>query len=149
VIFDSSGGRAAVLGRDLDVQLWDVERHQRVGAPFFPATIMILLGFTTDGLLAINTHPDRTVGPEVILTDPETGHQRGSLRFPPSVDYSTDLTADGQLTLISDSGRRPSLFPLDARRWTEQLCRLVDRRLTDGERALLPAGTEVERPCGG
>jgi hypothetical protein len=127
VIFDSSGGRAALLGRDLDVQLWDVERHQRVGSPFFPATVMILLGFTADGLLAINTHPDQTAGPQVILTDPETGQQRGSLRLPPAFDYAGDLTSDGQLSLISDSGRRPSLFPMDAARWTEQLCRLVDR----------------------
>jgi len=147
VRFDGSGGRAAVVGQDLAVQVWDIERHQRVGAPFLTSTVTVVPGFTADGLLAIGVHPDQTVGYLLTLIDPETGRQRGSLRLPPNVEYAKDLTLDGQMSIFSDNGRRPSLFPMDAPRWTEQLCRLVDRPLTDAERALLPAGIDVERPC--
>jgi hypothetical protein len=39
------------------------------------------------------------------------------------------------------------MFPLDVRQWVDRLCRLVDRPLTDSERALLPASVDLDRPC--
>jgi conflict system STAND superfamily ATPase/trypsin-like peptidase len=148
IMFDDTGTRVAVVENDWSVQVWDVEQRRRIGVPFVTSAPFVLLGFTADGLLAGGTAPESGAAKRIFLIDPQTGRQRGGFTFPSDVDADTALTADGRLVVFDQSGSRPMMFPLDLRRWTDHLCGLVDRPFTDGERALLPASIDFDRPCG-
>jgi hypothetical protein len=145
-MFDDAGRRAAVVENDWSVQVWDIEQRRRVGVPVVTPTVMVPLGFTPDGLFAGGFAPD-AAGKRVVLIEPETGRQRGGFTLPPATDVDTALTADGSTVMVTDDGSRPVMFPLDVRQWVDRLCRLVDRPFTDGERALLPASVDLDRPC--
>jgi hypothetical protein len=139
---------AAVVGRDYSVQVWDVDTSQPIGVPFLTSATTIVVGFTPAGLIAVTANmPDPTLGHHITLLAPETGQQRANFTLPPAVGLDTELTNDGQLSIVGSGGRRPSTFPLEARQWADHLCRLIDRPFTEGEYRLLPHGTDTARPC--
>jgi hypothetical protein len=112
VTFDAAGKRAAVVGRNYSVQVWDVEASRPIGEPFVTSATTVVIGFTPAGLVAVAAGmPDPTQSHHISLLAPETGQQRADFTLPPGVELDTELTNDGQLSLIGSGGRRPSTFP--------------------------------------
>jgi hypothetical protein len=148
MMFDAAGERLAVIENGWSVQVWNVDERRRIGVPVVTPSALVPLGFTPDGLLAGGVIPDPETSGRILLIEPETGRQRGGFTLAKGVDTDRELTADGRLVVVGADGGRPVAFSLDVRQWADRLCGLLDRPFTDGERALLPASIDADRPCG-
>lgn len=148
VQYDRTGTRLLVLGNDLTVQIWDVDRREPVGRPIAVPSVGVLHGLDADGYLVI---VEPTAVPEVnqlTFWDVSSGRQSGSVRLTTAYFGSYPVSDDGtHIRLKAKGGALPIAFPLTAAQWVEHLCRYTDRPFSDEERGLLPAGMGVERPC--
>lgn len=146
--YDLTGTRLIVLGQDLTLQLWDVDRREPASRPIAVTSLGIPQGLDADGYLAI---VEPTAVPDVhqlTFWDVSTGRQSGSVRISTAYPGNEPLTGDGtRLRFSAKDGALPIAFPLTAAQWVEHLCRFTDRHFTGEERNLMPAGVDVERPC--
>ncbi|WP_345604834.1 serine protease [Pseudonocardia adelaidensis] len=149
-VYDRTGTRMIVLGQDLTVQIWDVDRREPVSRPIAVTSLGLPQGLDADGYLVFL---EPTAVPDVnqlTFWDVSTGRQSGSVRISTAYPGSEPLTGDGtRLRLNGKDGALPVAFPLTAAQWVQHLCRFTDRPFTAEERNLLPAGVDVERPCTG
>jgi len=149
VTFDASGRFAAIDGQDRTTQVVDLVTGDPVGPPIAAADAGPELGFLRDGHLVSFARHDPSTGFRVIVHDPVRGQRVGST-MPPGMEMDDQLTSDERLNITSgNEGRRPFTFPLEAEGWVDRLCRLTDRPFTPTERALLPPGVDLDRPCEG
>jgi hypothetical protein len=138
-----------VLGNDLTVQVWDVDRREPVSRPTAVTSLGVLEGLDADGhvlLVEPTAVPDSY---QLTFWDVRSGRQSGSVRI--STAYSgSSLSDDGtRIRFSAKDGALPFGFPVTAAQWVEHLCRFTDRPFTDEERRLMPEGVDVERPCPG
>jgi hypothetical protein len=147
IAVDSSGTRAVVVGLDLSAQVLDLDRRAVATEPFLLPSIGLLKGFTEDGNIAILLELGDS-GYGLSIWDPRTRREIASLRLSAAHDIGSSETTDGkQLMVYGLDGALPLMLPLTSHGWSEQLCRITSRPFTDAERALIPAGTDIEAPC--
>jgi hypothetical protein len=150
VQYDRTGTRLIVLGNDLTIQIWDVDRREPVSRPITVSSLGVLRGLDADGyLVLVEPTPVPDVN-QLTFWDVSSGRQSGSVRLSTAYPGGDPVSDDGtHVRLKAKGGALPIAFPLTAAQWVEQLCRFTDRPYSDEERRLLPAGVGVERPCPG
>ncbi|WP_232660885.1 nSTAND1 domain-containing NTPase [Pseudonocardia sp. TRM90224] len=150
LLYDETGKRLVTYNVGNTIDVWDVEAKQLAHPPFLLPSLGLLSGFTVDGNLMIMLPTGDQDGWQLTTWDVTTGRQIASIRLPTAYDpnLSGRLVGGGaRVSLMGTNGALPIEFPLIAEKWHEQLCAITNRPFTDGERALFPAGTDVERPC--
>ncbi|WP_232660886.1 nSTAND1 domain-containing NTPase [Pseudonocardia sp. TRM90224] len=141
------GNRLVVEGLDFGVQVWDLDRKAPAGEPFLLPSLGLLKGFTADGKLAFLMENGNS-GYMLTLRDPVTGRDAGTLPGSAALDIGSSYPIDGnRIPFYGIGGALPVMLPLTPQAWRDQLCGISDRPLTPAERALIPEGTDAERPC--
>ncbi|MEJ3652164.1 serine protease [Actinomycetes bacterium KLBMP 9759] len=142
-----AGNRLIVEGLDFGVQIWDLERKAPVTEPFLLQSLGLLKGMTADGKLALLMENGNS-GYMLALRDPVTGRDAGTLRSAAALDIGSSFPIDGnRIPYYGLDGAMPVMQPLTPQGWRDQLCAITDRPFTPAERALVPEGTDAERPC--
>jgi conflict system STAND superfamily ATPase len=142
--FFPSGDRvvAHALGSNLEIRnLADLQPVR----PAFPAPgTTALLGVTQDNhILTLRDDADF----QFVFWDAERGSVSGTFTLP-RMYRPSDLTEDGrQIRINAVNSGVPFHMPVTAQQWAERLCTIADQPFTEKDRALLPEGVEVDRPC--
>ncbi len=147
--YDRTGTRLLVLGNDITVQVWDVDRREPVSRPIAVTSLGVLHGFDADGYVL---YLEQTAVPDTYqlsFWDVQSGRQSGSVRLSTASAGMESASDDGtHVRITGKDGALPFAFPVTAAQWVEHLCRFTDRPFTVEERNLMPAGVDAARPCG-
>jgi len=148
VRYDRTGTRLLVLGNDLTVQIWDVDRRKPVGRPIPVPSLSDVQGLDADGYLVLVEPTEVTDAFQLAFWDMAAGRQSGAVRLSTTYPGIYPVSDDGtHVRLTAKGGALPIAFPLTAAQWVEQLCRFTDRPFSAEEQGLLPPGVGVEQPC--
>jgi len=147
VAFNPSGTLLAV-GLDDRVELWRLSDRRRVAVIRAIHGTANQLAFTPDGEQLVVSDSD---GVQMWSVEPVAAY---GARLPSNqgedvvfgVEFA--LSADGRKLAIADGSDAVVVWTLDKAAWRRQLCQILDRDLTRGERTqFLPAGQRSERTC--
>ncbi|MFC4944635.1 trypsin-like peptidase domain-containing protein [Pseudonocardia sp. GCM10023141] len=141
--FDPTGDRLASITVGGSIDIWDVDSQTVVGQPFPAPGTTLIVGFTADGSL-VTRRTDGTSGME--FWDVASGRKSGEVAIAQQY-FLNAVSPDGRSLNLGGVGPLPFSMSLTGQQWFDRLCSFSDRPLTDAERALLPAGTDVDRPC--
>jgi nucleoside phosphorylase len=140
VRFSPDGRRMAVSGFDGSMEIWDVDRRQRVGDTrrIVGANLGAhVKGFVTGDQVVVQGGGILRVWDlrrDATIADVETAYPASGVVGP-----------DGSLMWWGTAG--PTRMSLDPERWADHLCRVAGRDLTDAERAALPTGSFTGPVC--
>ena len=138
--FSPDGSRLAVVGFDGSMEIWDVDRRQRVGDTRRVVGANLgasVTGFATNDRLVVRGGGRLRVW-DLVHDAPIAEVETTSLN-------SATVGPDGSLMWWGVAG--PTRTPLDPARWSDQVCGVIDRDLTVTERDALPRGAETQPVC--
>ncbi|MEJ3652507.1 serine protease [Actinomycetes bacterium KLBMP 9759] len=138
---DRTGDRVALLTKEASVEIWDLETARMVGRPIPAPGVSKLLGFTSDGTIAVAFEKEHAA-----VLDPQTGREIARLQVPSTP--SASLSGNGStMTVRTHAGEAPYALATTVGGWRDKLCAVLDRPLSTAELAQLPDGADRERPC--
>jgi WD40 repeat protein len=147
VAFAPSGALLAV-GLDDRVELWRLSDRRRVAVIRAIHGTASQLAFTPDGEKLVVSDDD---GVQMWSVEPVAAY---GARLPANqgegvgVGIEFALSPDGRKVAIADASHAVVVWNLDKAAWRRQLCQILDRDFTRGERTqFLPAGQRAERTC--
>ncbi|GAA5158313.1 hypothetical protein GCM10023321_37910 [Pseudonocardia eucalypti] len=145
-LFDPSGDQIVVQTDTRTLEVWNLSPIG-LARPALPAPDQSIYGVDDDGHLLTWSYSDRRMS----FLDLATGREAGSMML--AGLPSTSSTEDGRQIRLSVQGltgsvsTQPGQLSVTAPAWRDRLCAVADRPFTEAERALLPDGTDIDRPC--
>jgi hypothetical protein len=147
VAVDRTGKQVAVQTVDKRVEIYDLDGFRPVRAPLSIPEITTLIAYDADGYLIGGGNV--SFFNSFVLVDVVTGQVSGTLS-PGTNVQRLSVGADGvAMTTGTMPGQAIQQVALLSRDWFAHVCAVVNRPFTDEERAVLPAGTSTDPPCGG
>jgi WD40 repeat protein len=148
VAFAPSGALLAV-GLDDRVELWRLSDRRRVAVIRAIHGTANQLAFTPDGEKLVVSDDD---GVQMWSVEPVAAYgarlpgNQGEGRGLGGIEFA--LSPDGQTVAIADGSHAAVLWNLDKTAWRRQLCQIIDRDFTRGERSrFLPEDQRSQRTC--